>query len=184
MKKSIKELFAALEGDRKGAEPASAKAKVKRPTASAGDESAAEERGNEPSAAEKVGRALLDRLGNSTGMEEDELADAIIAVWDDPDTLTGGEPPQEKRPYEEPALEVSGEAASSIGGEAASSIGGEAASSIGGSPFGEHRRIPVPLRSGSAEAAPVDYDELTREQFMKLKKQLKKAAADGKRVRL
>ena len=176
MKKSIKELFAALEGDRKGAEPASAKAKVKRPTASAGDESAAEERGNEPSAAEKVGRALLDRLGNSTGMEEDELADAIIAVWDDPDTLTGGEPPQEKRPYEEPALEVSG--------EAASSIGGEAASSIGGSPFGEHRRIPVPLRSGSAEAAPVDYDELTREQFMKLKKQLKKAAADGKRVRL
>jgi|GEM_PF-3014690 len=176
MKKSIKELFAALEGDRKGAEPASAKAKVKRPIASAGDESAAEERGNEPSAAEKVGRALLDRLGNSTGMEEDELADAIIAVWDDPDTLTGGEPLQEKRPYEEPALEVSG--------EAASSIGGEAASSIGGSPFGEHRRIPVPLRSGSAEAAPVDYDELTREQFMKLKKQLKKAAADGKRVRL
>ena len=44
--------------------------------------------------------------------------------------------------------------------------------------------MPVPMRTGSTASAPVDYEDMSAAQFKELKKLLKKASADGKRIRL
>ncbi len=117
----------------------------------------------EMSPAEMVGRALLDRLGSGTGLSERELAEAILDVWAHPDKLAPNGEPQEPATDDE---------------------AGESAERTPVTPFGEHRRMPKPIRSGAAAPQRIDYDELTDEQFRTLRKQLKKAEADGKKVRI
>ena len=161
-KRSFKDLFAELEGEPESKEKSGAAEK------------------HAVSAAERVGRALLDRLGSASGLSEDALADAIIAVWEDPEALTGGEAEGNGKggalkPYVEPEMKIFGSDAS-----AADLLEGESRPL----PFTEHKRTSAPIRSGGIQAEPIDYEELTDEQFRRLKKQLQKAAADGKRVRL
>ena len=150
MKKSIKELFAALEG---GASD------EKKPGGKTAEDGGGNQKA-EVSPAERIGRALLDRLGESTGMDEEALADAITAVWAESDKL----PAEGKREYEEPEAEIVRPAKPPL--------------------VAEQRRVRAPMRAEAAAESPMDYSELSQEQFRKLKKQLQKAAADGRRVRI
>ena len=148
-KRSFKDLFAALE-----TEP-------ENKAADGSGNAEPEERGekNGPSAAERVGRALLDKLGGVTGMDEEELADAIVAMWKQPRGHAESEPEAEN---------------------AAGLLEGAKPSS----PFEAPARTPVPIKSGAIAQAPVDYDELTDAQFSELRRKLKRAAADGKKIKL
>ena len=49
--------------------------------------------------------------------------------------------------------------------------------------FGTPKR-PIPMKTGSNASSPVDYADMSREQFRELKKLLKKAAMDGKRIKI
>ena len=45
-------------------------------------------------------------------------------------------------------------------------------------------RLPLPLAGGLAQAPEADYETMSAEQFRTLRKQLKRAAMDGRRIRL
>ena len=45
-------------------------------------------------------------------------------------------------------------------------------------------RLPLPLAGGVAQAPEADYETMSAEQFRTLRKQLKRAAMDGRRIRL
>ncbi len=45
-------------------------------------------------------------------------------------------------------------------------------------------RLPLPLAGGLAQAPETDYETMSAEQFRTLRKQLKRAAMDGRRIRL
>lgn len=45
-------------------------------------------------------------------------------------------------------------------------------------------RLPKPMRSGLGEVPDIDYESMSSSDFQKLKKQLKKASMDGRKVRL
>lgn len=124
---------------------------------------AAEEETVSSSAAERLGRAMLDRFGDvDDDVTEDELVDAILEAWD----MSGETAPEE----DEPAPEAEPEEEPEEDGEE-------------NVPFETERR-PVPMRAGTNAAKPVDYAEMSAKQFNDLKKLLKKASADGKRIRL
>lgn len=113
----------------------------------------AEEEG--ASAAERLGRAMLDAFGSvDDGVTEDELVDAILGEW----------------AYNK-ELEESGDSRE------------EEVPSENESPFNRDRR-PVPMRTASAATHPVDYADMSAKQFGELKKLLKRASADGRRIRL
>ena len=103
------------------------------------------------SAAEKLGRAVLDSLGTVEGADEDELVEAILGEW---------------KPGRAETERPAGEA-------------GEAFD-----PFGARSRRPVPMRAGSGAPSSVDYADMSPKQFSELKRLLKKAAADGKRIKI
>ncbi len=151
--KSIKDLFAELDEKSAGGKDEGTGPKATEEDAEVKTEPLGEMRAD--SAAERVGRALLERLG-ADGMDEDELADAIIAVWENEGAapLVYAEPDTEPEAPAKPPL------------------------------VAERRRMPQPMRADAAAPAPLDYDRLTAEQFRRLKKQLQKAAADGRKVRL
>ena len=91
-------------------------------------------------------------------MSEDELADAITAVWAQPQASAD-------EPEAVPAEKL---------------FGGK----TGQSPFAAPARTPVPIRSGAPAQTPIDYDELTDAQFGELRRRLKRAAAEGKKIKL
>lgn len=132
----------------------------------------AEQRGTEAgtgdgvSAAERLGRAMLDRIGGAgDGVTEDELVDALLEEWDgEAGPEDEGEEDYNEGEPDEYELE-------------------EEEEEEDGEPFTVNRR-PVPMRAASAASAPVDYAEMSAKQFNDLKKLLKKASADGKRIRL
>ena len=49
---------------------------------------------------------------------------------------------------------------------------------------GGKRVLPRPIRGSIGEAPAADYESMSAEQFRRLKKQLQRAASDGRRVRL
>ena len=53
-----------------------------------------------------------------------------------------------------------------------------------GDPVFETAKRPVPIRAGAGSAVPVDYADMPAKQFRELKKQLKKAALDGRKVKI
>ena len=114
------------------------------------------------SAAERLGEALLSSLGGVEGVSEDELVDALLGEWKPRAAAAEAEPEAHD---ETPAAEMPG---------------GEAQVN----PFGENARMPVPMKADAANTEPMDYSEMSAEQFAKLRKLLKRAAADGKRIRL
>ncbi|MBO4848675.1 MAG: hypothetical protein J5586_05935 [Clostridia bacterium] len=100
--------------------------------------------------AERLGRAMLARLGAAEDVDEDELVDALVREWEA--VPAAPEEPEEPRADAE---EI----------------------------FAPVRR-PVPMRTGGAASSPVDYAGMSREQFRKLGKFLKRADSDGRRIRL
>ncbi len=133
------------------------------------------------SAAERLGRALLDTLGLADDVNEDELVEAVLGEWANRDESgeageadeadEDGEPlydgTEDERGYDERGYDERG-------------YDKPEEDDV---PFGRARR-PVPIRTAGAASAPVDYADMSTEQFRELKKLLKKAAADGKRIRL
>lgn len=120
---------------------------------------------DEASAAERLGRAVLGLLGPVEGVSEDELVDALIASFENRRAK-----PSAGAPAEEPeALPLEDELA-------------EAPKA--GFPFEKAERTPVPMRTAGAGSEPVDYSQMSPKQFSELKKLLKKATADGRRIRL
>lgn len=159
MKKSIMKMLEALSPAARGAEEAPA------------------------SPAEKLGQAMLTRLGISA--DDGELIDALIEEWgslplpeeapeepeteDEPETEPEepedepedeSEEPEEPEPAPDPAeLEELEELFRGV-------------------------RRPVPMRTGSAASRGVDYQDMSAKQFAELKKLIRRADADGKRIKL
>ncbi len=140
MKKSLKEMLGALNLE-------------KRPAGADNVPAQEPDEREASSAAERLGRALLNSFGALGGVSEDELVEAILSEW----------PSRRDRA---PETETADEAEQ------------------GADPFGEPVRRPVPMRTGSIGSKPVDYSEMSVKQFNDLKKLLKKAHADGKRIKL
>lgn len=125
----------------------------------------AAEAGAGPGAAERLGRWMLDSLGPiDDGVTEDELVDAILS-----ERTAGAADAEDREEQEEPEE----------GGEP-----GFEPTEDGEQPFEPAPRRPRPMRTGSAQSAPVDYADMSAEQFRNIRKLLKKAAADGRRIRL
>ena len=119
------------------------------------------------SAAERLGSALLSELGGVEGVTDDELVDAILREW----VSNRGKAHSRVNRTELPNEELEDGTADYNSGELFE-------------PFGENPRTPVPMRTGSRGSDPVDYSEMSSQQFNNLKKLLKKASADGRRIRL
>lgn len=107
------------------------------------------------SAAERLGREMLLRLGADEDTDEDELAEAIIEV------MAGMKDGLKAPEYKTNELPEDVR-----------------------DPFGTMPKIPVPMKTDSRKAESADYSEMSTKQFNELKKLLKKANADGKRIRL
>ncbi|MCR5610408.1 MAG: hypothetical protein K6F68_01040 [Clostridiales bacterium] len=101
------------------------------------------------SAAERLGRALLDSFGAVEGMNEDELVDALLGEWSSRQSQAGETEKAEPREPFEPAL-----------------------------------KPPVPMKAGVSAPQPMNYADMPAKQFNELKKLLKKAAMDGKRMKI
>lgn len=124
--------------------------------APAGENEALGEEAKRVSAAERLGREMLDRLGADEETDEDELADAVIEVLS---RMSEAPAADEKRKPNELPENVR-------------------------DPFGTVPKMPVPMKTGSVRPEETDYSEMSLKQFNELKKLLKKANADGKRIRL
>lgn len=148
--------------------------------------------GGTRSAAETVGRALLDRLGASTGLSEDRLAELIIKAWDSAEDSAGetasgetasGETAADKTASDKTAADKTA-ADALAAANSPSPVGQNGLSALPITLEGSQKKRPLPIKSGSTEAPATDYTELSDEQFKALKRQLQKATSDGRRVRL
>ncbi|MBQ1892472.1 MAG: hypothetical protein II155_00045 [Clostridia bacterium] len=126
------------------------------PPAPAEENDAPAEEEKRVSAAERLGREMLARLGADDETDEDELAEAIIEIM----------------------------AGMNDGAEAPARRGANELDDDVRDPFGTMPKMPVPMRTGSGSPKSTDYSEMSTKQFNELKKLLKKASADGKRIRL
>ena len=128
------------------------------------------------SAAERLGRALLDTLGLADDVNEDELVEAVLGEWANRDESGEAGEADEADEDGEPLYDGTED-------EPGYDQRGYYEQEEDDIPFGRARR-PVPIRTAGAASAPVDYADMSTEQFRELKKLLKKAAADGKRIKL
>lgn len=111
----------------------------------------------------KLGAAMLERL-SIPDVDAAEFVDSIISVWD-----SGSEADSPRKGNEADGLPIE---RAIIG--ASDARGREA----------DQARLPLPMRAGVTIPPEADYDSMSSEQFRRLKKQLQRAAADGRRVRL
>ena len=114
---------------------------------------------NTDDALRRLGAAFIARLNVPEGMTTAEAVEAILSVWEKDG---GAAAPAPVRAEEAPA-EDEPEAE-------------EPAKSV--------TRLPKTLRGGLGEAPEADYESMSAEQFRRLKKQLQRAAADGRKIRL
>lgn len=114
---------------------------------------------NTEDALKRLGAAFIARLNVPEGMTTAEAVEAILSVWEKDG---GAAAPAPVRAEEAPA-EDEPEAE-------------EPAKSV--------TRLPKTLRGGLGEAPEADYESMSAEQFRRLKKQLQRAAADGRKIRL
>lgn len=133
------------------------------------------------SAAERLGQAMLARLGIPEGEEGEELIDALLEEWnalpapeDDSEDESEDEAPDAEPEEDEPEAVPAGELPEDMGG-----IDPEELEEL----FSGSRR-PVPMRTGSASSERVDYSDMSPKQFNELKKLIRRASADGRKVRL
>lgn len=124
------------------------------------------------SAAERLGKALLESLGGVEGVSEDELVDAVLES-----RAAGMEAvPRRAKDTADPAEGI----AEALREDAADAPSDQ----MTGARVWEDAPVPVPMRTGSGRTEPVDYSTMSAEQFARLRKLLKKANADGKRIKL
>ncbi|MBQ5488652.1 MAG: hypothetical protein IIT70_07355 [Clostridia bacterium] len=114
---------------------------------------------NTEDALKRLGAAFIARLNVPEGMTTAEAVEAILSVWEKDGVAAAPAPGRaEEAPAEdEPEAE-------------------EPAKSV--------TRLPKTLRGGLGEAPEADYESMSAEQFRRLKKQLQRAAADGRKIRL
>lgn len=149
------------------------------------DESSAASAAGEPSPAERLGEAMLERLGIDPA-EDAELVNALIEEWGRlPRSEEAPKEPEEPdEDEEEPDEEEGSDEEGEEGDEPApremtEEIDPEELEEL----FSRGRR-PVPMRTGSAASRRVDYSDMSAKQFAELKKLIRRADADGKRIKL
>lgn len=112
------------------------------------------------SAYAKLGKAFINRLHLpneliANASEVESIVNRIISVWEKVEAKTADSAAEEN-------AEESFEDAADANAE----------------------RLPLPLAGGLAQAPEADYETMSAEQFRTLRKQLKRAAMDGRRIRL
>lgn len=107
----------------------------------------------------RLGEAFLARLKLPEGMSIAEAVDSIIDMWEKADREK-----QETEPVKAHAEKTASEKPEN----------GE----------NENRRLPRILRGGIGSMPEADYESMSAEQFRRLKKQLSRAALDGRKIRL
>lgn len=116
--------------------------------------------GDEKTAAEnalmRLGSALLDRLHVPEGMTLTEAVDAVLSVWENAGSAAE-EPDTDEETGEE--QEEAPEAP-------------------------QKRSFPRPMHGSMTSDTGADYDSMSAEQFRRLKKQLRRASMDGRKIRL
>ena len=110
----------------------------------------------------RLGAAFLARLNVPEGMTAAEAVEAILSVWEKDELPAADLPAEEERAEENE----------------------ESAPEADEAPAASMKRLPRTLRGGLGEAPEADYESMSAEQFRRLKKQLQRAAADGRRIRL
>ena len=105
-------------------------------------------------AALKLGRAMLRRLNVSEDSDASELVESIIGYW-------------ENEPSARSVRESMKERRGMQQAQGSRSI-----------------PLPRPIRADISEAPEADYENMSSEQFRKLKKQLQRAALSGRRIRI
>ena len=108
----------------------------------------------------KLGKAFINRLHLpneliANASEVESIVNRIISVWE----------------------KVEAKTADSAAEENAEESFADAADA-------NAERLPLPLAGGLAQAPEADYETMSAEQFRTLRKQLKRAAMDGRRIRL
>ncbi len=108
----------------------------------------------------KLGKAFINRLHLpneliANAAEVESIVNRIISVWEKVEAKTADSAAEEN-------AEESFEDAADANAE----------------------RLPLPLAGGLAQAPEADYETMSAEQFRTLRKQLKRAAMDGRRIRL
>ena len=108
----------------------------------------------------KLGKAFINRLHLpneliANASEVESIVNRIISVWEKVEAKTADSAAEEN-------AEESFEDAADSNAE----------------------RLPLPLAGGLAQAPEADYETMSAEQFRTLQKQLKRAAMDGRRIRL
>lgn len=111
---------------------------------------------NTEDALKRLGAAFIARLNVPEGMTTAEAVEAILSCWEK-DVAAAPVRAEEAPAEDEPEAK-------------------EPAKSV--------TRLPKTLRGGMGEAPEADYESMSAEQFRRLKKQLKRAAADGRKIRL
>lgn len=123
----------------------------------------AQKRPDRARAERRLGAAMLERLSVPEG-DIEGFVDSIISQWSAGDAL-GAEPEQGESaamPIERAMIGASNAPATEAGGA----------------------RLPMPMRALASTPGEADYDSMSSEQFRRLKKQLQRAAAEGRRIRL
>lgn len=99
---------------------------------------------------------MLSRLGIPEGIDRSEAVERILLHWENSPVDAENSPAQDQTEQEADT---------------------EAPQDI-------RRTLPRPIRGNIGEAPAADYESMSAEQFRRLKKQLQRAASDGRRVRL
>jgi hypothetical protein len=106
----------------------------------------------------ELGEAFLARLSLPEGMTKAQAAREIISMWENAGNEETGK--KEAASAEEPAERPEAK------------------------PAPAKTRLPRILRGGLGSMPEADYESMSAEQFRRLKKQLSRAAMDGRRIRL
>ncbi|MBQ1685363.1 MAG: hypothetical protein II072_07630 [Clostridia bacterium] len=115
---------------------------------------------NTEDALKRLGAAFIARLNVPEGMTTAEAVEAILSVWEKDGGAAAPAPVRAEEAPAEDEPEAEEEPAKSV------------------------TRLPKTLRGGLGEAPEADYESMSAEQFRRLKKQLQRAAADGRKIRL
>ncbi len=103
-----------------------------------------------------LGRAMLNKIGLPDGIDPIDAAKELITLWGKHENA-----PATPNDSPEPT-ENSGDAGEN----------------------NNYKQLPRPIKGGMGEAPAIDFDNMSTEQFRRLKKQLQNAARDGKRIRI
>lgn len=120
----------------------------------------------------RLGAAMLDRLGIPEDIDRNEIVEQILLHWQNL-------PEESAEDYDQAHYAANDEDFN----EADAPDQGEP-TQLPAPGRGTNAALPRPIRGRLGEAPAADYEGMSAEQFRRLKKQLQRAASDGRRVRL